>query len=79
MLISLPSVIPLSHLTYSKNNTHTPVALFRDYSGEPYQKGKTNLDFTEARHSEWPWHKHRINNNNNNNDRLMAFDPGQPG
>jgi len=22
-----------------------------------YQKGKTNLDFTEARHSEWQWHQ----------------------
>jgi len=22
-----------------------------------YQKGKTNLDFTEARDSEWPWHQ----------------------
>jgi len=22
-----------------------------------YQKGKTNLDFTEATHSEWPWHQ----------------------
>ena len=21
-----------------------------------YQKGETNLDFTEARDSEWPWH-----------------------
>jgi len=21
------------------------------------QKGKTNLDFTEARHSEWQWHQ----------------------
>jgi len=21
-----------------------------------YQKGKTNLDFAEARHSEWQWH-----------------------
>jgi len=21
-----------------------------------YQKGKTNLDFTEARESEWQWH-----------------------
>jgi len=21
-----------------------------------YQKGKTNLDFTEARYSEWQWH-----------------------
>jgi len=22
-----------------------------------YQKGETNLDFTEARHSEWQWHQ----------------------
>ena len=22
-----------------------------------YQKGKTNLDFTEARDSEWRWHQ----------------------
>jgi len=22
-----------------------------------YQKGKTNLDFTEATDSEWPWHQ----------------------
>jgi len=22
-----------------------------------YQKGKTNLDFTEARRSEWQWHQ----------------------
>jgi len=22
-----------------------------------YQKGKTDLDFTEARHSEWQWHQ----------------------
>jgi len=27
-------------------------ALFRDYPGEPVQKGKTNVDFTEARDSE---------------------------
>jgi len=24
-----------------------------------YQKGKTNLDFTEARESEWQWHQLR--------------------
>ena len=29
--------------------------LFRDYPGEP--KGKTNLDFTEARDSKWQWHQ----------------------
>jgi len=22
-----------------------------------YQKGKTNLDFTDARESEWQWHQ----------------------
>jgi len=22
-----------------------------------YQKGKTNLDFTEARNNEWQWHQ----------------------
>jgi len=24
---------------------------------ERYQKGKTNLDFTEERDSEWQWHQ----------------------
>ena len=36
------------------------VYFFHDYPGEPvpetWQKGKTNLDFTEARDSEWQWH-----------------------
>ena len=40
---------------YNDNNHrhhHTRLtALFR------YQKGKTNLDFTEARDSEWQWHQ----------------------
>jgi len=27
------------------------------YPGERYQKGKTNLDFTEARDNEWQWHQ----------------------
>ena len=40
---------------------HTPVLrpFFRDYPGEPDQKGKTNMDFTEAkaRDSEWQWHQ----------------------
>ena len=38
--------------------THTRLtALFRDYQVSWYQKGKTNLDFTEARDSEWQWHQ----------------------
>jgi len=32
------------------------MAVFRDYPGEPVPKGKINLDFTEARDSEWQWH-----------------------
>jgi len=44
--------------------THTPVYTHPfngPFSGTTrvsrYQKGKTNLDFTEARDSEWQWHK----------------------
>jgi len=38
---------------------HTHTHLFiGPYSGvSQYQKGKTNLDFTEARDSEWQWHQ----------------------
>ena len=44
---------------HTHTQTHTRLtALFRDYPCEPvYQKGKTNLDFTEARDSEWQWHQ----------------------
>ena len=42
-------------------NTHTHTRLTALYSGttrvSQYQKGKTNLDFTEARDSEWQWHQ----------------------
>ena len=42
--------------------THTHTHPFNSpFSGTTqvsrYQKGKTNLDFTEARHSEWQWHQ----------------------
>ena len=42
------------------HNTHTRLmALFLGLPGWAwfYQKGKTNLDFTEARHNEWQWHQ----------------------
>ena len=45
------------------NYTHTRLtALFPGLPGWTtpvgrYQKGKTNLDFTEARDSEWQWHQ----------------------
>ena len=43
-----------------QNNTHThpfngPLSGTTRVS--QYQKGKTNLDFTEARDSEWQWHQ----------------------
>jgi len=41
--------------------THTHTGLTALFSGttrvSQYQKSKTNLDFTEARGSEWQWHQ----------------------
>jgi len=48
---------------YSVTNrpTHTYTRLIGSLSGttrvNQHQKGKTNLDFTEARESEWQWHQ----------------------
>ena len=44
------------------NITHTHTHLFngpmsRTTRVGQYQKGKTNLDYTEARDSEWQWHQ----------------------
>jgi len=44
----------------SVNSTHTHpfnAPLSRTTQVSRYQKGKTNLDFTEARDSEWQWHQ----------------------
>ena len=42
-------------------HTHTYIPFNGPLSGTTrvgrYQKGKTNLDFTEARDSEWQWHQ----------------------
>jgi len=42
-------------------HTHTHTLFYSPFSGTTrvsrYQKGKTNLDFTEARDSEWQWHQ----------------------
>ena len=44
--------------TRSVTDTHTHYRPFvQDYPGEPVPEGKTNLDFTEARDSEWQWHQ----------------------
>ena len=53
------------HLTPSYIHTHTHTHTTHTFNGpfsgttrvSRYQKGKTNLDFTEARDSEWQWHQ----------------------
>jgi len=43
------------------SNTHTRAPFNGPFSGTAlvgeYQKGKTNVDLTEARDSEWQWHQ----------------------
>ena len=48
-------------LTYRHTHTHTHThgPFSRTTRVSRYQKGKTNLDFTEARDSEWQWHQLR--------------------
>ena len=48
--------------THAHTHTHTHTHPFNGPFSETtwvsrYQKGKTNLDFTEARDSEWQWHQ----------------------
>ena len=49
----------VAHNTYSHTHTHIPFN--GPFSGTTqvsrYQKGKTDLDSTEARDSEWQWHQ----------------------
>ena len=48
-----------SNLEYCRTHIHTHIngPLSRTTRVSWYQKGKTNLDFTEARDSEWQWHQ----------------------
>jgi len=53
--------MPNTHArTHARTRTHTHT-FNGPFSGTTrvsrYQKGKTNLDFTEARDSEWEWHQ----------------------
>jgi len=53
-------VIKQDNLRKNNQNTHTHPfngPLSRTTRVSRYQKGKTNLDFTEARDSEWQWHQ----------------------
>jgi len=53
------NLVSLSCSTHTHTHTHTrfngPLSGITRVSR--YQKGKTNLDFTEARDSEWQWHQ----------------------
>jgi len=46
-------------VAYTRTHARTYVywPFVQDYPGEPVPEGKTNLDFTEARDSEWQWHQ----------------------
>jgi len=44
------------HLTHTHTHTFNS-PLSRTTRVSRYQKGKTNLDFTEARDDEWQWHQ----------------------
>jgi len=54
-------IFPIFHVPLSTMHTHTHTHLTALVSETTqvsrYQKGKTNLDFTEARDSEWQWHQ----------------------
>ena len=43
--------------THTHANTRLTAPFSRTTQVGQYQKGKTNLDFTEARDSEWQWHQ----------------------
>ena len=45
------------HTLYIHIHTHNRLTAFGTTRVSQYQKGKTNLDFTEARDSEWQWHQ----------------------
>ena len=48
---------PCSRQITTPTHTHTYGPLSGTTRVSRYQKGKTNLDFTEARDSEWQWHQ----------------------
>ena len=53
-------IIMINGHTHARTHTHTHTfngPLSRTTWVSRYQKGKTNLDFTEARDSEWQWHQ----------------------
>ena len=58
ILLSIRQLYSTYLTTYTHTHTHPFNGPFsRTTWVSRYQKGKTNLDFTEARDSEWQWHQ----------------------
>ena len=57
----ITGLVATAHLTYVVRPVHTNTHPFNGHfcgtTQYRYQKGKTNLDFTEARDSQWQWHQ----------------------
>jgi len=53
--LSYPNFFITYYYYYTRNTFNGPFSGTTQVSR--YQKGKTNLDFTEARDSEWQWHQ----------------------
>ena len=54
----IPCITALTLATHTDTHTHTFNGPFSATTRvSRYQKGNTNLDFTEARDSEWQWHQ----------------------
>jgi len=54
---SLYGTYIIRRLSTNQATTHTHTPFSGIIRVSRYQKGKTNLDFTEARNSEWQWHQ----------------------
>ena len=57
-VLSCCNIFNITTKTHTHTHTHTfngPLSGTTQVS--QYQKGKTNLDFTKARDSEWQWHQ----------------------
>jgi len=55
LAIFLQNKIELINFTFNTHPFNGPFSGTTQVSR--YQKGKTNLDFTESRDSEWQWHQ----------------------
>jgi len=47
----------IANISLTHTHTRLTAPLSRTTRVSRYQKGKTNLDFTEATDSEWQWHQ----------------------